>query len=56
MPKRKPNESLKKYVARAIPILRHEGVPQKEAVGRAFGMGRHQAKKRNRKKKDKHGH
>lgn len=38
MPKPKPGEDKKAYIARAIPEMLGEGRPLKEAQGRAFGM------------------
>lgn len=38
MPKPKKTESKKDYIARAIPMMIHEGRPLKEAQGRAFGF------------------
>jgi hypothetical protein len=38
MPKPRPTESKKEYIARAIPEMIREGRPLKEAQRRAFGF------------------
>jgi hypothetical protein len=45
MPKVKPGESKEDYVSRAIPILKKEGLTDKQAQGKAFGMFETQTKK-----------
>ena len=46
MPTVKKNETRNKYVARAIPILKKEGLTQKQAIGKAEGMFTHSKKKK----------
>jgi hypothetical protein len=38
MPLPRPGESKDSYISRAIKEFRAEGIPQEEAVGRAFGF------------------
>jgi len=51
MPKPRKGETQKEYIPRAIRyFIREEHLPQKEAVGRAFGFWRYYRKKKNRRK------
>lgn len=47
MPSVKQGESEQDYVSRAIPILKKEGLSDKQAKGKAYGMYRSQTEKKN---------
>lgn len=49
MPRPRKGESRQKFVSRAIPILKEEGLDNKAAAGKAYGMYDHYKKKRKRK-------
>lgn len=38
MPKPKPGESEKDYVARCVPVVMGEGATQEQALGKCYGM------------------
>ena len=44
MPKPRKRETLKHYLGRAIPMMMGEGLKQKQAVGKAYGMYRNKKK------------
>lgn len=46
MPTRRKGEPKKKFISRAIPRLKKEGYPQKQAVAIAYSMAKRKRKKR----------